>query len=346
MGGRGEEGMLRKRIWIDLTNSPHVLIFKPLMKLFDEREYQVKVTAREFAQTVPLLDLFGIDYTLIGRHRGKSLLRKALGLMTRSRQLHHWAEGQGFVLAVSHGSNDLALAAFRMGIPHVTMQDYEFNTASHRVNFRLSRRILFPDCVDPETLAAFGATPDKLVQYPGLKEEYYLHGFQPDESVLEKLGIDRSRVLVTVRPPATLATYHRFENPLFDEVLSYLAAQGNVTTVVLPRTEEQRTNIASRKLENTIVTSGAVDGQSLVYLSDLVVSAGGTINREAAALGVPAYTIFAGRIGGVDQSLMTEGKLRHLQRPAELVLDKRKPAPIATRDPNLLADLILSKPRS
>ncbi|RJQ52729.1 MAG: DUF354 domain-containing protein [Actinobacteria bacterium] len=338
--------MLRKRIWIDLTNSPHVLIFKPLIEILDEREYEVKVTAREFAQTVPLLDLFDIDYTPIGRHQGKSLIRKAAGLFSRSRRLQKWADGQGFHLAVSHGSNDLALAAFRLGVPHVTMQDYEFNTASHRVNFRLSTRVLFPDCVDAETLRGFGATVEKLVRYPGLKEEYYLHGFRPNESVLDELGVEPGNVLVTMRTPATLATYHRFENPLFDEVLSYLASRQGVTTVVLPRTEQQRRDVVSRGLANVIVPGGAVDGHSLVYFSDLVISAGGTINREAAVLGVPAYTIFAGRVGGVDQHLMAAGKLKRLERPSELVLEKRERGPFETRDPNLLADLILSKPRA
>lgn len=337
--------MLRKRIWIDLTNSPHVLIFKPLIQIFDEREYEVKITAREFAQTVPLLELFGIDHTVIGRHQGRSLLRKAVGLFSRGRALQKWADGQGFHLAVSHGSNDLALASFRLGIPHVTMQDYEFNTASHQVNFRLSTRILFPDHVDAEALRGFGATTEKLIRYPGLKEEYYLHGFRPDDSILAELGLDPRRVLVTMRTPATLATYHRFDNPLFDEVLSCLSARQGVTTVVLARTEKQRRDILSRKLPNTVVPQEAVDGQSLVYYSDLVVSAGGTINREAAVLGVPAYTIFAGRIGGVDQTLMGEGRLRRLDRPTELVLEKRERRPVRTRDPNLLADLILSKPR-
>ncbi len=225
------------------------------------------------------------------------------------------------------------------------MQDYEFNTTSHRVNFRLSSRILFPDCVPAETLRPFGATPEKLVQYPGLKEEYYLHGFRAKESVLEQLGIDPRRVLVTMRTPATLATYHRFENPLFDEVLRYLSGQENVTTVVLPRTEQQRRDIRSRNLPNTIIPDGAVDAQSLLFFSDLAISAGGTINREAAVLGVPAYTIFAGRVGGIDQRLMAEGRLRRLERPEELVPGKREHGPLATRDPNLLADLILSKPR-
>lgn len=334
---------MARKLWIDLTNSPHVIIFKPLIPLFRERGYEVEVTARQFAQTVPLLDKFGIEYTLIGRHQGKSLVKKAFGLASRGRALARWGRDRGFDLAVSHGSNDLAVAAFRLGIPHVTMQDYEFNTASHKVNFRLSARILFPEAVDAEILGSLGATAEKLVRYPGMKEEYYLHGFHPDEQVIEELGLDRSRIIAVLRTPPVLATYHRFENPLFDQTLSHLAAQDGVTCVVLARTEQQRADVESRGLANTVAPGEAVDGPSLIYFSDMVISAGGTINREAAVLGVPAYTIFAGRMGGVDQGLVADGRVVRLESPRDVRLEKRSSEPISTRDPSLLADLILGR---
>jgi len=334
-------GRMSRKLWIDLTNSPHVVIFRPLIPLFEQRGYEVEVTARDFAQTTGLLDKYGIDHTLIGRHQGRSKIKKALGLAARSRALRKWARARGFSLAVSHGSNDLAVAAFRLGIPHVTMQDYEFNTASHRVNFRLANRILFPDVVDVETLESFGASVQKLVRYPGMKEEYYLHGFMPDEAVLDELGLDRRRIIVTLRTPPTLATYHRFENPLVDEVLTHLSRQENVTSVVLARTAEQRRAVESRALPNTIVPSEAVDGHGLVYFSDAVISAGGTINREAAVLGVPAYTLFKGRLGAVDQALVADGRVVRLTDPEDIRLAKRDVGTICTRDPGLLVDLIL-----
>lgn len=334
---------MARKLWIDLTNSPHVAIFRPLIPLFEGRGCQVSVTAREFAQTVGLLDKYGVDYTPIGRHRGKSRVKKAFGLASRSRALRKWARGQGFELAVSHGSNDLAVAAFRLGVPHVTMQDYEFNAVSHRVNFRLSSRILFPDVVDPDVLIRLGATPEKLLRYPGIKEEYYLHGFVPDEQVMQELGLDRRRVIVTLRTPPTLATYHRFGNPLFDDVLAHLARQEGIACVVLCRTEEQRVDIESRGLPNTIVPRQAVDGHSLVYFSDLVISAGGTINREATVLGVPAYTIFRGNVGAVDRSLASSGRVIRVHAPSDLPIVKRTVGPMQTRDPNALVDLILGR---
>lgn len=334
---------MSRKLWIDLTNSPHVVIFKPLIPLFEERGYEVEVTARQYAQTTGLLEKYGIDYTLIGKHQGKSRVKKALGLAARSRALGRWARGRHFDIAVSHGSNDLAVAAFKLGIPHVTMQDYEFNTASHRVNFRLSSRILFPEVVDVQTLESLGATAEKLVRYPGMKEEYYLHGFVPDESVVGELGLDRNRIIVTLRTPPSLATYHRFDNPLFDEVLSYLVQQENVTCVVLARTDDQRRDVDSRRLPNVILPPQAVDGHSLVYLSDAVVSAGGTINREAAVLGVPAYTIFKGRLGGVDQQLVASGRVVRVDSPPDIHLAKRDIGPVSTRDPAALVDLILGR---
>lgn len=320
-----------------------MLIFKPLIEIFRDRGHQVQVTARVCQQTVPLLERFGIEHTLIGAHRGRSRIGKAIGLASRSRALRKWAATRDFDLAVSHGSNDLALAAHRLGVPHVTMQDYEFNTVSHRVNFPRSVRIVFPDVVPAEALEPFGATSGKLVQYPGIKEEYYLHGFQPDEQVAEELGIDRDRIIVTLRPPATEATYHRFENPLFDRVLGDLARRDDVTCVVLPRYDEQRKGLASMRLPNVIIPEDAVDAQSLTYFSDLVVSAGGTMIREAAALGVPAYTIFAGELGAVDKSLISDGRVKRISSPADIALVKRDVRPMpTTRDPNVLADLISS----
>lgn len=316
------------------------MVFRPLIPLFEERGYEAQVTAREFAQTTGLLDKAHIPYTLIGRHRGRSRFKKAIGLAARSRALYRWAKGRDFDLCVSHGSNDLAVAAFRLGVPHVTMQDYEFNPISHTVNFRLASRILFPEAVGVETLRSYGATPGKLVRYPGMKEEYYLHGFVPDESVVSELDLDLDRIIVTMRTPPSLATYHRMQNPLFDEALDYLCHQEGVTCVVLARTNEQRADVAARALPNTKVLAGAVDGHSLLFYSDLVVSAGGTVNREAAVLGVPAYSVFQGKMGAIDRMMVDQGRIVHVTTPTDIKLEKRRGQPAQTRDPNVLVDLI------
>jgi predicted glycosyltransferase len=193
-------------------------------------------------------------------------------------------------------------------------------------------------------MAKFGVRPPKLLQYPGLKEEYYLHDFEPDPSVLGELLIDRGRILVVVRTPPDVSLYHRRSNPFFPKLLSHLGREPDVQAVVLPRSPEQRDYVRSLGLPSVIVPDSAVDAQSLIALADLVVSAGGTMNREAAALGVPVYTTYGGRIGGVDEMLIREGRLRPLTDPRALELDKRDVdgRQRARRNPALLLNLMLS----
>jgi hypothetical protein len=201
---------------------------------------------------------------------------------------------------------------------------------------------MFPDTVPPERLRRFGVGPDKLFPYPGLKEEYYLYDFEPDRKALEKLAVDTARVVVIVRPPPDVSLYHRKSNPLFPKVLERLGRDEEVHAVVLPRTEAQRQFITGLALPSLIVPDGAVEAQSLVALADLVLSAGGTMNREAAALGTPVYTTYGGRLGGVDEALIRSGRLRPLTDPRALELSKRSASATPTkRDPAFLVETIL-----
>jgi hypothetical protein len=201
-----------------------------------------------------------------------------------------------------------------------------------------------PEAIPAERLAHFGVKPPKLLRYPGLKEEYYLADFERDASVLDRLRIDRGRVLVVLRPPPDVSQYHRHANPLFPRTLDYLGRLEDVQAVVLPRTEEQLAFVRSLALPSVIVPSRAVDAQSLIAFADVVVSAGGTMNREAAALGVPVYTEFRGRLGGVDEQLIREGRLKPLTDPRALELRKRTEAAgtRVRRDPAVMLDLLLT----
>ena len=328
------------RIWIDLTNSPHVLVMRPVIAELQSRGHEVEVTARDFAQTLELCRRFGIAHTAIGRHRGGRLLAKARGLGERSLALARWARGRGFDHALGHGSNDVMVAAKLLGIPSATTFDYEWATVQHNVNCRLARTVVVPDAIGPERLYRYGAR-GKIRAYPGLKEEYYLADFEPDPSVLGTLGLDRAQAIAVVRTPPEVSLYHRFENDLFAGVLDRLAG---TQAVVLPRTPEQRSELQRRG--GFIVPEHAIDAQSLVALSDIVVSAGGTMNREAVALGTPVYTVFEGRLGAVDERLIAEGRLRRLTRPDELEPVKRDGNAGAgervRRDPGLLVDLLIA----
>jgi predicted glycosyltransferase len=330
------------RVWIDLTNSPHVLVLRPVIEILRSRGADVQVTARDFAQTLQLCERFGIEHEAIGRHRGGRLGAKALGLVDRSFALRRWARGRRFDIAIGHGSNDVTVAARTLGIPSATTFDYEWARVQHNVNCRLAQAVVVPDAIPPERLRPAGATAAKLRRYPGLKEEYYLADFEPDAAVLAELGLTADRPLAVVRTPPEVSLYHRFENPLFARVLDRLRGTPGAQVVVLPRTPAQQAELAG--VDGLVVPDRAVDAQSLVAFSDLVVSAGGTMNREAVALGTPVWTTFEGRLGAVDERLIAEGRLRKLADADDLVLEKSPRVAIdrVRRDPAVLTDLLLS----
>ena len=327
------------RVWVDLTNSPHVLVMRPVIDAMRAQGHEVEVTARDFAQTLELCDRFGLEHTAVGRHRGGKLASKGLGLASRSTALARWARPRRFDVAMGHGSNDVTVAAKLLRVPSATAFDYEWAKVQHNVNCRLVKAVVVPDAIPPERLDRYGAK-GKVRAYPGLKEEYYLADFVADRAVLDELGLDDSQPIAVVRTPPAVSLYHRFENPVFARVLDRLAATAQ--TVVLPRTAEQRAELEGR--EGLIVPEHAIDAQSLIAFSDLVVSAGGTMNREAVALGAPVFTTFEGRLGAVDERLLDEGRLRRLEDPDQVQVTKRAKhdGNRIRRDPADLAKLLLS----
>src|SRR6476619_150023 len=295
-----------------MTAPAHPVVFRPIIRLLRDAGHEVEVTARDYAQTIPLLERMGMEHTAVGRHGGASRARKAQALVSRTWTMRRFASKGNFDLAVAHGSNDLALAAASLRIPAVNTFDYEFAVQQHNIGCRLARRVMTPDSIPPERLERYGVGPDKLVQYAGLKEEYYLSDFTPDPGEFDRLGVDREKVVVIVRPPPEVSLYHRKSNQLFPRVLERLGRSEDVSAVVIPRTLAQREHLLSAGLPSVIVPADAVDAQSLIALADLAVSAGGTMSREAVALGTPVYTTYGGRLGGVDEQLMREGRLRPL----------------------------------
>jgi len=331
------------RVWIDISNSPQVSFFRPLVALLWRRGHRVQVTTREYAQTLELLELHGIPHEVIGpAHGGAGTGGKARAMAGRVWALRRFARRREFDLALSHASHELPLVARTLGIPSAYAFDYEFADAQHRIGCRAARRVVVPEVIPQDRLDRLGAGASKVRRYPGLKEEYYLHGFEPDPATLGQLELDPGRVLVVVRTPPEVSLYHH-DNPLFARVLERLGHDPQAQCVVLPRTAEQADDVRSLGLSSLVVPERAVDARSLVALSDLVVSAGGTMNREAVALGVPVYTTFAGRLGAVDEMLVREGRLQPLADPDDLELAKRPPGePPPTRDPALLLDLMAS----
>jgi uncharacterized protein len=302
----------RRSIWIDLDNSPHVPFFLPIINELDERGYEVLVTARDCFQVCGLADLLQLRYERVGRHYGKNILLKSMGLGIRACQLIPRALKNRPTLAISHGSRSQLLAASVLGIPSVTLGDYEFSKlfAVIQPDF-----MIVPQVIPSDSLRAFSGP---ILKYPGIKEDVYVPRFEPDMSLREQLGLT-GELLVTIRPPATEAHYHVPQSDeLFDEVLNHLAKVPNLKMILLPRSQRQDRTIRETRAEllasgKMLIPDHVLDGLNLIWHSDLVISGGGTMNREAAALGVPVYSIFGGRLGAVDKFLASSGRLTILE---------------------------------
>jgi predicted glycosyltransferase len=311
--------MTRKCIWIDIDNSPHVLFFAPIVKQLREAGHEVVITARACAQTHGLLELHQIAFVPVGRHYGKALLSKIVGLGIRSLQLLRFVLQRKIDVAVSHGSRSLVWTSYLMRIPCVTLYDYEYVFTG--IFNKFSTKVLLPELIRDEILGSIGLDATKVVRYPGLKEEVYLGDFKPYPGIYSQLGISKDQVLVTLRPPATLAHYHNpLSELLFEAALQHILAQKGSVAVVLPRTEDQRIDLLRTypSHEGLVIPEKPVDGLNLLWHSDLVISGGGTMNREAALLGLPVFSVFSGKRGILDQTLVEQGKLHFLQSIADV----------------------------
>jgi hypothetical protein len=320
------------KIWVDCTAAAHPLVLRPIIERLERRGDEVFITTREYGQTVGILDRLGMHYTVVGEHGGASRWGKMRALESRSRALTKVVWERRPELALAHGSVDLAVVSWLLRIPSVQMQDYEFADLQRQISFRVARRVLAPEAIPVDRLRRLGAKPKKLVRFPGLKEDYYLADFVPDAGIIDDLGLDRTKVIVVVRPPPETSEYHA-PNDLYGATVRRLAdADGEVQAVIVPRTPEQGEAALALGAPNLLIPERAIDAQSLIACADLVVSAGGTMNREAVALGTPVFTTFSGRMGGVDEVLIHEGRLQVLEDPAALPLVKRS-EPIGVRDP-------------
>ncbi len=341
------------KVWVDCTAAAHPLVLRPMIENLRARGNEVAITARRYGQTEGVLDRLGLEHETFGTHAGASTFAKGRALAGRSAQLARWARPQRFDLAIAHGSVDVAVVGSLLRIPQAQMQDYEYAGLQRKLAWRAAKRVIVPEAIPVERLREAGANEAKLFRYPGLKEDYYLADFAPAPAVLDELGLTErgvdparggdQRVLVVVRPPPETSAYHA-DNPLYEGLLDRLAADERTLTVLIPRTDEQgRAARARGQTEGRlIVPDRAIDAQSLIAYADLVVSAGGTMNREAVALGVPAYTTFGGRMGAVDRALIARGDLNQLENPEDvrLVPRTRQQTPVL-RDPEFLVDLML-----
>lgn len=313
---------LNKSVWIDLDNSPHVAFFSPIIHEMQKKNYDLFITTRDCFQVCELANLHKLNYHNIGRHYGKYKILKLIGLLIRTFQLMPLVIQKKPGLSISHGSRSLIILSKLLNIPSILLMDYEWVTNFPR--FLRPNWVIAPNKIPAIKLKRYG---NKVLFYDGLKEYVYTQSFKPDASILKFIEIenrDRNTVLVTVRPPAIEAHYHnRRSDVLFHETLKYLHTFPNIIIVMLPRSKNQTNDIKIKwkqavSEKKIIIPTKAVDGLSLMWYSDIVISGGGTMNREAASLGVPVYSIFGGKIGAIDQYLVQEKRLTILRNSEDI----------------------------
>jgi uncharacterized protein len=305
-----KEATSMKTIWIDLDNTPHVPFFNPIIQELEKRGYRILLSARDCFQVCELADKYQMKYVTIGRHYGKNKAMKVLGLMFRALQFIPILMREKPDVAVSHGSRSQIIISRLFKIPSIALFDYEYARKLVPPNL-----VMAPELIPDDVIREIGFERECVLRYPGLKEDLHVPRFKPDPNIMQEIGSDDGSVVVTIRPPATEAHYFRQESEeLFEAIIEYLGNQENVKMIMLPRNERQGTFIR-KKWANLFargvlkIPSKVVDGLNLIWYSDCVVSGGGTMNREAAALGVPVYSIFRGTLGAVDRYLAETGRL-------------------------------------
>jgi hypothetical protein len=319
------------KVWIDLSNSPHPLLFAPVSRRLREQGHMVEITARDNAQTVELARERWSTVDVVGGESPGGRAAKLATIALRVRDLRRWAATVCPDVALSHNSYAQIVAARTGGIPSVTAMDFEHQPVNH-LAFRLASKVILPELLPADTIRRQGAVTSKIVRYPGFKEELYIGDFDPDPAILDKVGITtRPEVVVVVRTPPSRAVYHPSENPVFERMLRTVCSQGSVVCVVLTRHPEQIAAIESLRLANCLIPREAIDSRSLIYEADALIGAGGTMTREAALMGIPTWTMFVGRTPAVDLALEQQGLISRLTCTEQLC--SLTPRPSAPRTP-------------
>lgn len=318
-------------IWFDLDNSPHVPLFKPVFEFLDSKKIDYKITAREFAQTLDLLKLWNIKHSAIGTHGGKNKIKKILNTYNRSSQLKSFAKEFHFSLAVSHGSRSQLVAARRLKIKSLLIMDYEY-TETKIFNY-FSGNLLIPQLIPDERLASCGINLKKVIRYDGFKEELYLSSFVPDTGFRKSIGVSDDTILAVIRPPGMTGNYHDEKSErLLINAIEHFSAFPRVTCLIVARTDKDRNYILSKSNVggNVKFLERPVDGAQLVYAADIVLSGGGTMNRESALLGSGTYSIFTGRKPFLDEYLAQKGRMKFIETEndiEDIKIEKTEKAP-------------------
>jgi predicted glycosyltransferase len=303
------------RWWVDIANAPHATLFRPIVERLREAGDDVLLTSWDRGQTRALAEEFWPGIVAVGARGFRTpRLAKATAIWDRASALVAVVKPERPDVALGHNSYSQLVAARRLRIPSITMMDYEHQPANH-LAFRLASAVVLPEAVPAGVVRRYGATPRKVLRYQGLKEELTLSRFVPAPGFRRSLSLGEDDVVAVVRPAAEGALYHRHRNTLVDAVVTHLV-QAGALVLLSPRGTDQADHFGG--IDGVRVIAAPVSGADLLYHADLVIGAGGTMTREAAVLGTPVWSMFAGRPAAVDAMLVRQGRLRTLKSPGDL----------------------------
>lgn len=305
------------KIWIDIVNAPHVRFFKSIISYLENEGEEVFITARRFGDVHRLLDLFNINYNLVGWH-GVSLEEKLIRSTQRAYELSQIISREKPDIAVSKHSIELPRISYGLKIPSVYILDNEHAIAANKLTLPLCNRVILPAVIKPESVVRCGADPDYLLPYNGTSELTHLVDFQYNPHIFDDLKLDlKKEKTILMRPEPSLASYLDADcrTTVLSPIVEALEDQANI--LVIPRFREQQ-QIFEDDDQITLIKP-PVDTFSLMKACDLVIGAGGTMNREAALLGTPVISCYPGKLLSVDAYYIQKGLMKRSTHPDEIV---------------------------
>ena len=291
------------KIWFDLTNSPHINFFRQMIEELKAEGHEVVITCRPLANTVDLLDLYKMDYTIVGKHYGKSSRKKAMGFFVRVNQLRKFLKKAKVDVGISQSSFYSPISGFLAGVPTIYTNDNE-HAAGNKISFLFAKKIFIPEFIPVENITNAFVKAKKVNQYPGVKEGIYLwkkyKGYKLDTSKLNKIYI---------RTEPNFAQYYNGKLNFMDAIIKDLKDKYQV--VILPRTKEQAEYYNGAEFLGVKVCDKPLPFEEIAKDCLLFIGAGGTMTREMAVIGIPTISVYQDALLDVDKYLIKEGIMMH-----------------------------------
>jgi len=285
------------KIWIDFTNTPHVNFLKPIITHL-QRAHILKFTARDFSETLEMLSMSGIDFQVVGKHLGKSRIKKSFGILTRIAKLAKLVEH--FDISISIGGQNTTPVSFIRRKPAIVFSDNDIVYKYH--SYKFGKYFIFPSYYDASSLRKrYGISEKNIFVYYGYKEDVYIADYQPDPDFLSLLPF---KEFITIRPENLKASYvPKDAQTIVPQLFERFKAEN---ILFLPRFPEEKEY--ARGYGNIFIPDQPLNGLDVCYYTKCMLTGAGTFAREAAILGTPAVTFFPGKkFLTVDQIMIKKG---------------------------------------